>query len=228
MRRTLLISLLALPLLAGAAAAQPAVFAGPGTLLRLSETVEVTRVPDEVQATLRAEARDASAAGVQAAVNRTMAAALEAARAVPGITATTGAYRTWRGEEPARWMASQTLNLRGGNGAALLELAGALQARGLALGGISHGLTRDTARTARQEASALALEAIRARAEALATGMGMRVERIAEINLEATDTTPPRPMMAGAMARAAAAPVAQAEDILVSATAQAVVVLAAR
>ncbi|HEY8613478.1 MAG TPA: SIMPL domain-containing protein [Roseomonas sp.] len=229
MRRTLLISLLALPVLAGAAVAQPApVFAGPGTLLRLSESAEVTRAPDEVQATLRYEARESSAAGVQATVNRAMAAALETARGVQGITASNGAYRTWRQEEPARWMASQTLNLRGKDQAALLELVGTLQSRGLVVGGIQHGLTRDTARAARQEAAGLALEALRARADALAAGIGMRVERIAEINIEATDAAPPRPMMAAAMARAAPAPVAQAEDIVVSASAQAAVVLAPR
>jgi predicted secreted protein len=229
MKRTLLISLLALPMLAGAALAQPApVFAGPGTLLRLSESAEVTRAPDEVQATLRYEARETSIAGAQATVNRTMAAALETARGVAGVTASTGAYRTWRQEDPARWVAGQNLNLRAKDQAALLELVGTLQSRGLAVGGIQHGLTRDTARTARQEASALALEAIRARAEALATGMGMRVERIAEINLEANDVTPPRPMLAQSMARAAPPPVAQSEDIIITATAQAVVVLAPR
>ena len=229
MRRTLLTAFLALPVLAGTAIAQPApVFAGPGTLLRLSESAEVTRAPDEVQATLRHEARDSSAAGAQATVNRAMAAALETARAVPGITASTGGYRTWRQEDPVRRMASQTLNLRAKDQAALLELVGTLQSRGLALGGIGHGLTRDTARTARQDAAALAVEALRARAEALAAGMGMRVERIAEITVDAAESVPPRPMMAQSMARAAPAPVAQAEDIVVTASAQAVLVLAPR
>ena len=228
MRRTLLMSLLALPLLAGAAAAQPApVFPGPGTLLRLGESAEVTRAPDEVVASLRFEARESSAAGAQATVNRTMAAALETARGVLGVTASTGAYRTWRQEDPARWVASQTINLRAKDQAALLELAGTLQSRGLVLGGIQHGLTRDTARAARQEAASMALDALRRRAEAVAAQMGQRVERIAELQLEAPDVAPPRPMMAQAMAaRAAPAPVAQSEDIVVTAMVQASVVLA--
>ena len=224
MRRSLLLLLLATPV--GAALAQgPAVFPGPGTLLRLSEAAEVTRAPDEVSATLRYEAREGTPAAVQVVVNRAMAAALETARAAPGVTASTGAYSTWRQEEPARWVGSQVLNLRAADQAALLDLVGALQSRGLALGGIVHGLTRDAQRAARQEAAGLALDALRRRADAVAAGIGMQVERIAEINLEAADLPSPRPAMA-AMARAAPAPVTQAEDITVSASAQAVVVLA--
>ncbi|MBP0444371.1 SIMPL domain-containing protein [Roseomonas sp. SSH11] len=228
MRRLFLTSLLALPMLAGAALAQPGpVFPGPGTLLRLSETAEVIRAPDEVQASLRAEAREATAAAAQASVNRAAAAALEVARGVQGVTATTGAYRTWRQEDPARWFATQAINLRGRDQAALLELTGSLQSRGMALGGIQHGLTRDTARAARQEAASMALDALRRRAEAVAAQMGMRVERIAEIQLEAPDLPMPRPMMAEAMvARAAPAPVAQAQDIVVTAMVQATVILA--
>ncbi|MCR0983157.1 SIMPL domain-containing protein [Roseomonas populi] len=226
MRRSLLLSFLALPLLAGAAAAQPAVFAGPGTLLRLSESAEVVRAPDEVSATLRYEARESSAAGVQATVNRAMAAALETARGAAGITSSTGAYRSWRQEDPARWVASQTLNLRGKDQAALLELVGTLQSRGLVVGGIGFGLNRDTARTARQEAASIALDALRRRAEAVAVQMGMKVERIAEVNVEASDVGTPRPMMAQAMARAAPPPVAQSDDIVVTASASAAVVLA--
>lgn len=224
MRRSLLLLLFSLALPAAARAQAPPVFLGPGTLLRLSESAQVTRPPDEVSATLRAEAREATPAAAQAAVNRAMAAALEAARAAPGVTASTGAYGTWRQEDPARWVASQALTLRAANPAALLELVGALQSRGLALGGIVHGLSRDALRAARQEASGLALDALRRRADAVAAGLGMRVERLAEVNLEAADLALPRPAMA-AMARAAPAPVAPAEDIVVSASAQAAVVL---
>lgn len=228
MRRIFLAASLALPFLAARAGAQPApVFAGPGTLLRLSETAEVTRVPDEVQATLRFEARDSAAAAAQAGVNRAMAAALETARRTASVTTTTGAYFTWRQEDPPRWVSSQTLALRGREQAPILELAGALQSRGFALGGIQHTLARETARAARQEAASMALEALRRRAEAVASQMGMRVERIAEIQLEASDPPAPRPMLAQAMAaRAAPAPVAQAEDVVVTATVAAAVVLA--
>ena len=225
MRRILL---LLLAITSGTAADQTVpVFPGPGTLLRLSESAEVTRTPDEVRATLRYEAREGTPAAAQAAVNRAMAAALESARGAQGVTASTGSYSTGRQEDPPRWVASQTLNLRAADGAALLGLVGTLQSRGLALAGMGHGLTRDAARTARQEAAAMALDALRRRADALAAGIDMRVERIAEINLDAGDAPSPQPVMA-AMARGAPAPVAEAEDIVVVASAQAVVVLVPR
>jgi predicted secreted protein len=235
MRRTSLAATLALSLLApwtlpGAAVAQvPAVYPGPGTLLRLSETADVTRAPDEVRAVLRFEAREATAAGVQGSVNRAMTAALEAARGVSGITASTGGYRTYRQEDPARWVANQTLNLRSAEPAKLLELVGTLQSRGLVVDGIDYVLTRPATRAARQEAASLALDALRQRAEAVAAQMEMKVERIAEVQLETSEVAVPRPMMMqAASARAATPPVAQAEDLVVPATVQAVVVLAPR
>lgn len=231
MRHLALLAALALPLAAGPALAQAPspVFPGPGTLLRLSESAEVTRNPDEVGATLRFEARAATAAEAQAAVNRAMTAALETARAASGIVTSTGAYSTYRQEDPARWVSSQTLSLRGAEQAPILELAGTLQARGFAMGGIRHGLKRDTARTARQEAAALALTALRRRADAVAEGLGMRVERIAEVALEVPDMPmPPMPAPMMASARAAPPPVAQAEEQVVSATVQAQVVMVPR
>ncbi|MFH5925499.1 SIMPL domain-containing protein [Roseomonas sp. SXEYE001] len=205
------------------------VYPGPGTVLRLSETADVTRAPDEIQATLQFEAREATATGAQSSVNRAMTAALEAARGVPGVTVSTGGYRTYRQEDPVRWVASQSLSLRSGDPAKLLELVWTLQGRGLAVNGINYALTREATRAARQEAASLALDALRRRAEGVAEQLGMKVERIAEVQLETSEVGVPRPMMMqAASARAAAPPVAQAEDVVVPAMVQAVVVLAPR
>ncbi|PHK93243.1 hypothetical protein CR162_19485 [Pseudoroseomonas rhizosphaerae] len=126
-------------------AAQPATDAAatlPETVLSLSETAEVKRAPDEVQASLRAEARGANAAAVQGQVNRAMEQALAAARAVPGLHAATGGYWTSRVDENRGWLASQTLNLRAAEPAALLELVGGLQGQGLVLGDLGWRLSR--------------------------------------------------------------------------------------
>jgi len=240
MRRAALAAMLAalpvlttLPGTAPRAQGTAVVYPGPGTLLRLSESAEVTRAPDEIRAALRFEARDATAAGAQAALNRVMAAALDTARKVEGVTPSTGPYRTWRQEDPVRWVAGQALNLRAADQARLLELIGTLQGRGLTVGGMGYNLTRDTARTAQQEAASIALDAIRRRADAVASGMGMRVERIAEVTLDGSNAASAR-MMAPAPApspmgaRAAPPPVAQADDVVVSALVSAVVVLAPR
>lgn len=236
MRRLAALALLAAPaalaLLAGPAArSQPApgITPWPETALHLSETAEVARAPDEVVAVLRAEARGASAAAVQEAVNRAMAQAAARAATVPGVSAATGGYWTTRVQDGGTWQASQQLTLRSGNGAALLELTGALQQQGLTLGGLNWTLRRDTQRAAREEAAQLALDAIRRRADAVAAQLGLVVVGLREVRIDAPDRGP-RPMMAMAAARANGAPppVAVAEDIQVAATVEAVAILRPR
>ena len=227
MRRILaLLGLLGLPL---AAAAQPTPLAE--TALHIGESAEVTRTPDEVVATLRAEARAGSAAAAQEAVNRAVTAAVARARGVPGVRVSTGGYWTNRIDEGRSWQAAQQLTLRGGEGAALLDLAGALQQQGLAMASLHWTLTRETQRTAREEASRLALDALRRRAEAVAEQLGLVLVGLKEVRIDAPDRGPrPAPMAMAATARSASAapPVAIAEDVVVSATVEAVAVLRPR
>jgi uncharacterized protein YggE len=227
MRRLLaLLALLAFPT---AVAAQPTPL--PETTLHIAESAEVTRAPDEVVAVLRAEARAGSAANAQEAVNRAVTAAVARAQSVPGIRVTTGGYATWRVDEGRAWQASQTITLRGGDMRAMTELVGALQGAGLATSQLSRTLTRDTARAAREEASRLALEALRRRAEAVAGQLGLQFVGLREVRIDVPDHMPRGPMPMAAAAppdRAAAPPVVVAEDIVVSATVQAVAVLRPR
>jgi len=226
MRRILaLLAALALP---HAAAAQPTPL--PETALHIGESAEVTRAPDEVVATLRAEARASTAGAAQEAVNRAVAAAVARAGAVPGLRVSTGGYWTSRADEGRSWQAAQGITLRGGDGAALLDLAGALQAAGMATSSIQWTLTRDAARAAREEASRLALDALRRRAEAVAGQLGMVVVGLREVRIDAPDTGPrPMPMAMSARASASAAPpVAVSEDVVVSAMVSAVAVLRPR
>jgi predicted secreted protein len=195
-----------------------------GTVLRLSETAEVERTPQEVSATLRAEARGADSRTVQAQVNSRMTAALAAARAVQGVQASTGGYWTTRQEKERNWLASQSLTLRGTEPGPLLELAGALQGQGLVMDGMGWSLSRTQRLEARQEAGRLAVEALRARAEAVAQQLGLQVAELRELRLDAPDTGTPRfraaPMMA-ARAEAAPPPVSAPQPEMVSATAEA-------
>lgn len=232
MRRALL--LLPFALLATPLAAQPA--SPPAglaeTLLHIGENAEVTRAPDEVVATLRAEARAGTAAAAQEAVNRGIATAIARAQAAPGIRVATGSYWTARADEGRSWQATQSLTLRASDPAKLLELAGALQAQGLAMGGLSFGLTREAHRLARQEASSQALDALQKRAEAVAAQLGMQLVGLREVRINAGDHNTPRPMaapmMRAAASAAAAPPVAVAEDIVVNAGVEAVAVLRPR
>ncbi|WP_270938947.1 SIMPL domain-containing protein, partial [Falsiroseomonas oryzae] len=172
-----------------------------------------------------------SAAAAQEAVNRSVAAAVARAQGVQGIRVSTGGYWTSRVDEGRTWQAVQQITLRSGDGAALLELAGALQGQGLATASLHWTLTRDAARAAREEASRLALDALRRRAEAVAAQLGLVMVGLKEVRIDAPEHAP-RPMAApmAMSARAAAAPppVAVAEDVVVSATVQAVAILRPR
>lgn len=205
--------------------------APPPTVLRLSETAEVMREPDELVATLRAEARGATAAAVQEAVNRAVAQALDRARAVPSLRATTGGYWTSRVEEGRAWTAQQQIVLTGREAAPLLDLVGQLQGGGLALSSLAWRLSREATRNARQEAARLALEGVQRRAEDFAGQMNLRVLRYAEIRVDVPEHGPsPRMAMEAApmAARAATPPRAVSEEIAVSATVAADAVLGPR
>ncbi|WP_158601000.1 SIMPL domain-containing protein [Teichococcus wenyumeiae] len=236
-RRLTLVALLALsaagPLAAQPVPAQPAAPASARaetTLLRLSETGEVTRAPDELRLNLRAEARGRDAATVQAQVNRMVQAALAKAGGVAEVRATTGGYWTNRDGESREWTASQGLSLRATQATPALELAGTLQGDGLLMDGMAWSLSPEAARAARQEAGRLAIEALRARAAAVAEQLGMEVAGIRSLSVDTPEAPMPRMAMAmRAQSAAAAPPPASApEEVTVTATAQAEVLLRPR
>ena len=223
------LALLAFIATATPALAQPA----PGlaeTTLHIAETTSVTRAPDEVVATLRAEARAGTAAAAQEAVNRAIAAAVTRAQGTAGIHVSTGGYWTARVEESRSWQAAQSITLRGQEAPALLDLAGVLQGQGLAMQSLQWRLTQETARTAREEASRLALDSLQRRAEAVASQLGLVLVGLREVRIDAPDQAPrPGAMLAmRSSSSGSAAPVSIAEDVEVTASLQAVVVLRPR
>jgi len=230
MRRLLVLMLLGLPLVAAAQTAAPQATL-PETELHLGETAEVTRAPNEVIAILRAEARAGSAAAAQEAVNRTANAAVARARGVQGVQVSTGGYWTGRVDDNRAWQATQQITLRSTEGAPLLDLVGSLQGQGLAMSSLTWTLTRDTQRAAREEASRLALDALRRRAEAVASQLGLQLVGLKEVRIDAPQGMPrpmAAPMVASMRSSSGPPPVAVAEDIVVSATVQAVAVLRPR
>ena len=219
----------ATPALAQPALAQPA----PGlaeTTLHIAETAAVTRAPDEVVATLRAEARAGTAAAAQDAVNRAVAAAVTRAQGTAGIRVSTGGYWTARAEESRNWQAAQSVTLRGQEAPVLLDLAGTLQGQGLAMQSLQWRLMPETARTAREEASRLALDSLQRRAEAVARQLGLVLVGLREVRIDAPDHAPrPAAMLAmRSSSSGSAPPVSVAEDVEVTASVQAVVVLRPR
>ena len=202
------------------------------TLLHLSDTETVTVVPDELAASLRAQATSASPVDAQQRVNAAMADALAHVRKVAGITFSTGAYSVWHvGPTPQdkaeRWQASQTLDLSAHDDSALLTLVGELQHNGMAVEDLNWRLSREAERKAHDEALRAAIAALRGKAAEAAGLLDLRFDSFKDVRLGQT-SPPPFPRFASTMAMAAPAampPSAVAANVPVSATAEADVIL---
>ncbi len=214
--------------------------AAPGaradTILDLSETGHVSAQPDEIAASLRAEATAPAPDAAQAAVNQAMKRALDAARATQGVTVNTGQYSVWLAEPPppphpgaARagsptWHASQTLDLTGHDGHSMLALVGTLQGQGMAVQALAWQLSPDATRTALEAALRQAVSGLRARAEEVAGLLGLRFASFRTVRLS---PEPQRmaPMMMMRAAAPAPAPNVEQGPIEVSSTVTAEAVL---
>jgi predicted secreted protein len=227
------LALLSLGLLC-AAASRPAY--ADDTILKLSETATVMVAPDELAASMRAEAIAPTAQEAQKRVNELMAAAIAAARKVSGVVVSTGSYNVWRvalpTERSERWQSGQSLGLTGKDAEAMLKLVGDLQQMGLVQSNLLWRLSRDSERKARQDATKQALSRLRARADEAAEILGLRFESFREVRLDSVAPPPilPRPQMSARATMAAPAPPpnAEAEDMPVTASAEADVVLKPR
>jgi predicted secreted protein len=213
LRRALTLGFLALPVAAVAQSPNE-------TRLRLGASGEVRVAPDELVATLRVEARGFEAGAVQGEVNRRMAAALDAARAVEGVTVTTGRYSAHTDSRTNEVAAQQSLTLNATRGEPALALIARLQGEGLLMNDLRWRLSERTAREARDAAMREAIRALRERAELVARELNMRVAALTQLTVDAAPDARPVamavPAPARAMAGAAPPPVVTAEDIPVS------------
>jgi predicted secreted protein len=192
------------------------------TLLQLSETASIPAHPDELDATLRAEATGPTAQDVQSRVNAAIADALAQARSVQGVQVSTGYYNVFHQQQPRnQWQGVQSLELRSHDGSALLDLVGALQGKGMVVAGLDWRLSDELGRSTREAATRQAVSHLQARAEEMAGLLGLRFDSFRTVRLDA-DRPPPFP---GPRLLAAAAPSAEAADITISATVSADVVL---
>lgn len=224
----------ALLLAALAAGLSPCAPAASETLLRLAELAHVMVHPDELTASLRAEAVAATAAEAQGQLNAAVARAVALAHKSAGVTVATGFYSVWPQSLPGEpvhtvgrqdWHASQSLELRGGDGAVVLALVGALQQQGLAVSQLAWQLAAETQRHARAEATRQALGGLRSRAEDAAAILGLHVDGFREVRLDQVRPLPLQMPRALSAAASLAPPTAEAEDVPVEATVEADVVL---
>lgn len=205
------------------------------TLLHLAQTATVMAQPDELQATLQAEATSPQAAEAQQQVNRLVTAALAQARQVAGVTISTGGYSVWHiaptpQDHADHWRASQSLQLTSHDGPALLQLVGTLQQHGLATQQLGWRLSRAAEQKAHDQATRQAVTRLRGRVEAVAALLGLHFASFKSVRLDVPPTPMPGPRLMGAMLATAAAapPQAVSEAIPVTATAEADAVLLPR
>lgn len=207
------------------------------TILQLAESTTVMVPPDELTASLRAEATATTPTEAQNRVNAMARDTTALAGKTSAVQLSTGGYQVWRigptqQERVEKWQASQSFRLSSKDGAALLSLVGALQQKGLTVGSMQWQLSRETEKKARQDATRQAVRALRGRAEDAAGLLDLKFDHFRTVQLDGVNFAPaPRQM---SMARAipapppAAPPSAVAEDMPVSATAQAEAILTSR
>lgn len=211
---------------------------GAQTVLNLSANGSDSVVPDRIVATLDAQASSKDAAHAQAEVNKAMTQALNAARAVAGVTANTGGYSVYQttpdGSHQPIYQASQNLQLSmaapgGTPPAAFTNLVGALQQNGLLLNGLDGDLSTKGREAAGQGAIQDAIRQIDAQAKDVADSLDERVGRIQTLNVNLNLSGPgpvPRPVMM--MAAKAAPPEAVPPKVTVQADVSATILLMPR
>lgn len=217
-------SLLLLPVVFWAAAPARA-----DTTLDLSETGTVMVQPDELSASLRAQAEAPSPQAAQDSLNRKTGQALAAAHQVTGVRIATSQYMVQPPEPPQTgrpstgWHASQTIDLSSDDGPALLALVGSLQQQGLAVEQLTWRLSATAERHARDQAMRQAVGGLRSRAESIATLLGLHFTSFKTVRIGPAG---PRPMAMPMRALAATAmPTAESGPVEVNSTVTAEAVL---
>jgi predicted secreted protein len=163
--------------------------------------------------------------------------ALEGAKKAAGVTVSTGGYNVWRvgmipQDRAERWQAGQSINLSGKDAEAMLKLVGDLQQKGFVQSNLGWRLSRETEHAARQNATKQALSGLRGRADDAAEILGLRFASFREVRLDSVTPLPiiPRPQafLARAATGSAQPPSAEAEDLPVTASAEADILLKPR
>ena len=198
------------------------------TVLHLSATGSVQVSPDELVADLVAQAISPAAATAQRRVNEMMAAGMKAAQAVAGVEARAIGYSVSPNDDKRpTWTAQQTLELRGSDGPALLDLVGAVQQQGLAASSLDWQLSPALRRKAHDEATTAALKELQEQAASAAATLGLHVRFMRDVRLDEPALVPHGPFrVMGLAARAMSAPPPQAtaapEDVTAQASADVV------
>jgi uncharacterized protein YggE len=218
-RGLIVLSALALVAIAGLgfSAGQPATLVAPAANVRSGETLLsatgdalVSRKPDRAVVTLGATVTEATSAAAQNNLNKKMDAITAAitaaikAQQIPGVVIQTewlNLQPQWDYQRPEQpritgYTASNTLRIQLSDpGQSGKVIDAAISAGSNSIGGISFELTDDKA--ARAEAIKAASQDARAKVEAMADALGLRLVRVVDASTGGATMPPPRPYPMG-------------------------------
>lgn len=189
--------MLALLLASPALRAQTPTTPANGPLVTLSAQASRSASNDMFQATVFAEASQASSAAVAQQVNQQIEAALSVAQTYPNVRAKTGNTRTYpvygkNDRSIEAWRMHSEILLESRDSAALGELLGKLQAD-LGVSQLNASPAPETARKAESDATIAAIQAFRERAALIAGALGKKY-KIREMEVGNTNAAPVYPM----------------------------------
>lgn len=190
-------------LLTAPVAAQTVSVAPTGAKVTLQQTAGRDLDQDRISAQLRFETEAVAPTEVQNAINQAMTRALEAARGVPSVEAETAGYSLYRDIERGVWRGSQGLVLDSADAAAVLDLAGRLQADGFVSDQIGYYLSREARERVTDELVLEALQGVKDRLRVMAGAVEGEDVVIESIDLSPQNEIYPRMGMARVEAMAA-------------------------
>ena len=187
--------------------------APPPPSVTVSATATTTVANDRLQASLRAEAENASPAAAASQVNVIIATALVDAKAYPAVKVATAGYSTQQivqKGQPTRWHVTQSITLEAGDFTQAAMLMTRLQDQGgLLLSGMGFSISEASRRKAEDGVTQEALKSWQARAKQAAQGLGFAGWRVGHVTVQNSGGGQVYPQMrAQVMAAPGGAPVA--------------------
>lgn len=184
----------------------------PRATLSAEASSEVAQ--DTVEITLAAELSGASQTEVADALNQRLDSVMKQAKGHQGIEARSGSYRIWpttdREGKIAEWRGQAEILLESRDFPAVSKLAASLGDR-MPISGLSFSVSRERRAAEEQKLLAQAVDAFKARAQALTQALGFGAYRFRSVELGGQGAVPPVPMprmmMSAMAADKAAAPV---------------------
>ena len=192
-----------------ASAQMPATPPQPAVTVTASATATVNN--DRLQASLRAEADNASPVAAASQVNATVAKAIAIAKTYPSVKVATAGYSTYQMADktkPQRWHVVQSISLEGEDFTAAATLITRLQDEGgMLLSSMGFSLSDKARHDAEDSVTQEAIKGWQERAHRAAEGLGFRAWRPGHVTVQSNEGGRMYPVLRAQAMSASAAPV---------------------